>query len=154
MPASGRPTAPGTIGASATSPTADTTYLAQSQDAHGTIVRAPACARGCPLSGDGTIVLYDMTWPAWTAREAVGHGTEAIESCDPNCAAGGQYKVPVTVTFRDPVRDCTPQGILWLWTSASFSWPGGLPAALRGQAAPLNPWKFTALKGQLASTCS
>jgi hypothetical protein len=98
--------------------------------------------------------LYDMTWPTWTGTTAVGHGTEAIESCDPNCAAGGQYKVAVTVTLRDPVRDCTPQGTLWLWTSASFAWPGGLPKALRGPAAPVNPWTFTALKGQLTASCA
>jgi hypothetical protein len=120
----------------------------------GTIARAPACAHGCPLSGDGTIVLYDMTWPAWTAARAVGHGTEAIQSCVPSCSAGGQYKVAVTVTLRDPVRDCTPQGTLWIWTRAAFTWPNGLPGALGGQAAPDNPWTFTALKGQLSATCS
>jgi hypothetical protein len=95
-----------------------------------------------------------MTWPAWTGAQAVGRGAEAIESCDPSCAAGGQYTVAVTVTLRDPVRDCTPQGVLWLWTRASFTWPNGLPGALHGQAAPVSPWTFTALRGELASTCS
>jgi len=149
--------APGVIPAAtipALSATADSTYLAESQDPRGTIVRAPGCAHGCPLSGDGTIVLYDMTWPAWTAAQAVGRGTESIESCIPNCSAGGQYKVAVIVTLRDPVRYCTPQGTLWIWTRASFTWPNGLPRALWGQAAPYNPWPFTALKDRLNASCA
>ena len=146
------PVAPGSAPGSGA--TAATTYLAESQDIRGTIVRAPACAHGCPLSGDGTIILYDMTWTAWNGTQAVGRGTEAIESCVPTCAAGGQYKVAVTVTLRDPEPDCTPQGsTLWVWTSASFTWPDGLPKALRGQGAPDNPWTFTALRGELATSC-
>lgn len=146
------PVAPGSAPGSGA--TAATTYLAESQDIRGTIVRAPACAHGCPLSGDGTIILYDMTWTAWNGTQAVGRGTEAIESCVPTCAAGGQYQVAVTVTLRDPEPDCTPQGsTLWIWTSASFTWPNGLPKALRGQGAPDNPWTFTALRGELATSC-
>jgi hypothetical protein len=146
------PAAPGSAPGSGA--TAATTYLAESQDIRGTIVRAPACPHGCPLSGDGTIILYDMTWTAWNGTQAVGRGTEAIESCVPTCAAGGQYKVAVTVTLRDPEPDCTPQGsTLWVWTSASFTWPDGLPKALRGQGAPDNPWTFTALRGELATSC-
>jgi hypothetical protein len=58
------------------------------------------------------------------------------------------------VTLRDPEPDCTPQGsTLWIWTSASFTWPNGLPKALRGQSAPDNPWTFTALRGELATSC-
>ena len=149
--------APGVIPAAtipALSATADSTYLAESQDPRGTIVRVPGCAHGCPLSGDGTIVLYNMTWPAWTAVQAVGRGTESIESCIPNCSAGGQYKVAVTVTLRDPVRYCTPQGVMWIWTRASFAWPNGLPRSLWGQAAPYNPWPFTALKDELKASCA
>ena len=72
----------------------------------------------------------------------------------PISAAGRQYKVAVTVTLRDPEPDCTPQGsTLRVWTSASFSWPNGLPKALRGQGAPYNPWTFTALRDQLAISC-
>jgi hypothetical protein len=147
IPAATVPALPG-------APTADTTYLAESQDLRGTIVRAPDCAHGCPLSRLGTIVLYTMTWPTWSATQAVGRGTESIQSCIPTCSTGSQYMVAVTVTLRDPVRDCTPQGTLWIWTRASFAWPDGLPKALWGQAAPYNPWPFTALRNELASTCS
>ena len=61
---------------------------------------------GCPLSGDGTTVLWNMTWPTWTGGQAVGTGTEKIDGCDPNCAAGPEYSVAVTVTFSQPARDC------------------------------------------------
>ncbi len=130
-------------------PAADV-YLAEGQDVRGPLVRAPACAAGCPLSGDGTIVLYDMTWREWTRTEAVGTGTEEIQGCVPDCAAGPQYKVAVTVTLAAPKRDCvTPGASVYLWTKAAFRWPDGLPSRLQGPNAPYNPWPFTALKAQL-----
>jgi hypothetical protein len=132
----------------AVTPGADV-YLAEGQDAHGTIVRAPGCASGCPLSGDGTVFLYGMTWRQWTGTQAVGTGTEEIQSCVPNCA-GPQYKIPVTVTLSEPARDCaTSSAPMYLWTKAAFRWPNGLPSGLRGADAPYNPWLFTALKSQL-----
>jgi len=125
-------------------------FLAEGQDVHGTVVRAPACASGCPLSGDGTIVLYGMTWHEWTGSVAVGTGTEEIQGCVPNCAAGPHYKVPVTVTLTAPKRDCaTSGGGQYVWTRAAFHWPDGLPSGLRGRNAPYNPWTFTALESQL-----
>ena len=58
-------------------------YLAESQDPRGTTVREPGCATGCPLSGDGTIVLRDMTWSRWDDAEAVGTGTETHRELQP-----------------------------------------------------------------------
>jgi hypothetical protein len=149
----------GTTGASQSRPTASGSpaapqgagvYLAEGQDVRGTITRAPACASGCPLSGDGTVVLYGMTWHEWTGIQAVGTGTEEIQGCVPNCAAGAQYKVPVTVTLAAPKKDCaTSGGTLYVWTRAAFRWPHGLPGGLRGRDAPYNPWTFTALEAQL-----
>jgi hypothetical protein len=141
-------------GQSGSAPTAGTTYLAEGQNANGTLVRAPGCAQGCALSGDATSVLYNMTWSAWNATEAVGHGTENLEGCNPTCASGAQYRVAVTVTFSDPVKDCKAGQVIWLWTKATFTYPNGLPSALRGQNAPLNPWTFSALKNALSSMCS
>jgi hypothetical protein len=68
-------------------------YLAEGQDVRGTTAHAPGCQAGCPLSGDGTTVLWDMTWPTWAGGQAVGTGTEKIDGCDPNCAAGPEYSV-------------------------------------------------------------
>jgi hypothetical protein len=127
-------------------------YLAESQDPRGTSVHEPRCATGCPLSGDGTIVLWDMTWSQWDGAEAVGAGTEKIESCNPDCASGGQYSVKVGVTFTQPVKDCGDGGI-YFWTHAAFTWPAGLPAALRGGNGPINPWDFTQLRTVATDSC-
>ena len=108
-------------------------YLAESQDPRGTTVHEPRCAAGCPLSGDGTVVLRDMTWSRWDDAEAVGTGTERIESCTPDCASGGQYSVKVEVTLTQPVKDCG-DGI-GLWTHAAFTWP----AASRPPSAAVTP---------------
>jgi hypothetical protein len=125
------------------------TYLAESQDVHGTIVRAPHCTDGCPLSADGTIVLYDMTWHKWTAAKAVGTGAEWVLDCVPDCAYGPQYKFAVTVTLTSPEKDCATSAAMYLWTKATFRWPDGLPGGLQGPDAPYNPWTFTALQAQL-----
>ena len=127
-------------------------YLAESQDPRGTTVREPGCAAGSPLSGDGTIVLRDMTWSRWDDAEAVGTGTEKIESCNPDCASGGQYSVQVTVTLTQPVKDCGDG--FYLWTHAAFTWPAGLPAALRGGNGPINPWDWPQLRAAAKATCA
>jgi len=127
-------------------------YLAESQDVRGTTAHAPGCQAGCPLSGDGTTVLWDMTWPTWTGGQAVGTGTEKIDGCDPNCAAGPEYSVAVTVTFSQPARDCALGE--WFWTYATFTWPNGLPSALTGASAPANPWTFTQVKAEATQSCA
>ena len=127
-------------------------YLAESQDVRGTTAHAPGCQAGCPLSGDGTTVLWDMTWPTWTGGQAVGTGTEKIDGCDPNCAAGPEYSVAVTVTFSQPARDCALGE--WFWTYATFTWPNGLPSALTGASAPTNPWDFTQVKAEATQSCA
>jgi len=127
-------------------------YLAESQDVRGTTAHAPGCQAGCPLSGDGTTVLWDMTWPTWTGSEAVGTGTEKIDGCDPDCAAGPEYTVKVTVTFSQPARDCALGE--WFWTYATFTWPDGLPPALTGDSAPTNPWDFTQVKAEATQSCT
>jgi hypothetical protein len=126
-------------------------YLAESQDPRGTTVREPGCAAGCPLSGDGTIVLWDMTWSRWDDAEAVGTGTEKIESCNPDCASGGQYSVQVKVTLTQPVKDCGDG--TYFWTHAAFTWPAGLPAGLSGGNTPTNPWDWPQLRAAAKATC-
>lgn len=126
-------------------------YLAESQDPRGTTAREPGCAAGCPLSGDGTIVLWNMTWSRWDDAEAVGTGTEKIESCNPDCASGGQYSVQVKVTLTQPVKDCGDG--TYFWTHAAFTWPAGLPAALSGGNAPINPWDWPQLRAAAKATC-
>jgi hypothetical protein len=99
----------------------------------------PTCATGCGLSGDGTTELYNMTWSAWNGTDAVGTGTEKIDDCAPNCATGTLHSVAVAVTFSKPVQVCVGGVAKRYWTQVAFAWPQGLPAALSGANAPLNP---------------
>ncbi len=143
-------------------PTAANTFIAESQNTAGTPLHRPTCQHGCALSGDGTAILEHMTWSTWTGTVAVGTGMENLEDCNPDCASGGQYLVPVVVTFSHPLKDCTAQygsentalgGTRWFWTQATFSYPQGLPKLLRGSNAPTNPWVFVALIDQLHQSC-
>jgi hypothetical protein len=140
------------------------TFLAEGQNIGGTALHEPACRSGCVLSGDATSILNTMTWRSWTATAATGAGTENIEGCVPNCASGGQYRVPVVVTFSRPVRACPARtgtaragtaraGTRWFWSRASFRYPRGLPKALRGARAPANPWTFTSVIAQARESC-
>jgi hypothetical protein len=125
-------------------------YFALGGDPNGSAMYAS----GCPLSGDGTTSLWNMTWPTWNPAEAAGTGTEKIDDCNPSCATGKLYPVKVAVTFRDPVLVCTPQHTArHYWTRVSFSWPAGLPAALSGQSAPVNPVTYANITAERASSC-
>jgi len=146
------PATPSVTSTAGSVPSGADVYLAESQDVRGTTAHAPGCQAGCPLSGDGTTVLWDMTWPTWTGGQAVGTGTEKIDGCNPNCAAGPEYSVAVTVTFSQPARDCALGK--WFWTYATFTWPNGLPSALTGASAPTNPWDFTQVKAEATQSCA
>jgi hypothetical protein len=169
--AAGVPALGASSGASATSARTATaahtgadTFIAEGQNIGGTALHEPACRSGCVLSGDATSILSTMTWRSWTATAATGAGTENIEGCVPNCATGGQYRVPVVVTFSRPVKACPARtgtartgtarnGTRWFWSRASFSYPRGLPKALRGARAPTNPWTFTSVIAQARESC-
>ncbi len=145
---------PSTAGAvSATSAPAQVVYLAEGGSVGGTSVHAPACGTGCPLSGDGTTSLWDMTWPTWNSAVAVGQGTEKLDDCTPNCAAGTLHAVRVAVTLSRPVMVCAAGTGKWFWTRVSFTWPDGLPAAFSGGNAPLNPFDYPDIRAQSAKSC-
>jgi hypothetical protein len=146
------PATPSVTSTAGSVPSGADVYLAESQDVRATTAHAPGCQAGCPLSGDGTTVLWNMTWPTWTGGQAVGTGTEKIDGCDPNCAAGPEYSVAVTVTFSQPARDCALGE--WFWTYATFTWPNGLPSALTGASAPTNPWGFTQVNAEATQSCA
>jgi hypothetical protein len=156
--ASAPASSPGTASASpggAALPAAADTFIAEGQDLNGTALYEPACDNlGCPLSGDATTILYQMKWTAWSAAEAVGTGTYRVDACNPSCAAGPVYPVSVVVTFSQPVKVCSSSGARWFWSHASFRFPDGLPEALQGQAAPQNPWTFTALVAAARQSCA
>jgi len=155
-PASAQAAPPSTsaaVSAASSSAQARVVYLAEGGSVGGTSVHAPACGTGCPLSGDGTASLWDMTWPTWNSAVAVGRGTEKLDDCTPNCAAGTLHAVRVAVTLSRPVMACVAGTSRWFWTRVSFTWPDGLPAAFSGGNAPLNPFDYPDITAQSAKSC-
>jgi hypothetical protein len=153
-PASDQAVPPSTAApTSATPAPAQVVYLAEGGSVGGTAVHAPACAAGCALSGDGTTSLWDMTWPTWNSAVASGTGTEKLDDCTPNCAAGTLHAVRVAVTLSRPVMVCVAGTGKWFWSRVSFTWPDGLPAAFSGANAPLNPFDYQDITAQSAKSC-
>lgn len=136
-------------------PNPSVAYLAQGQDLHGKMLFKPACnGFGCALSGDSTIFLSKMTWKTWSGTKAVGAGIDKIDGCNPDCAAGPVYSVATVVTLSNPVKVCSSSHPRMVWTRASFRFPHGLPKALRGSNAPLNPWVFSSLISAAKHSCA
>jgi hypothetical protein len=134
---------------------AASTFLAEGQDIHGKLLFMPACnGFGCALSGDSTAFLSKMTWSTWSATKAVGTGTYKIDGCNPDCATGRIYPVATVVTLSNPVKVCSSSGIRWVWTRASFRFPDGLPAALRGGNGPSNPFVFSSVASAAQQSCA
>lgn len=52
--------------------------------------------------GDGNSRLVSLHWSRWDANAAVGRGTNAVNDCDPYCAAGTFHSYPVTVRLDLP----------------------------------------------------
>lgn len=128
-------------------------FLAEGGDVRGTTVYRPACGSGCPLSGDGTTALWNMTWTAWDSTQADGTGTEKIDDCNPNCAAGTLHAVAVRVALSRPVMVCASGQGTWYWTRVIFTWPNGLPAVFSGDNAPSNPFEYQGITAQQATSC-
>jgi hypothetical protein len=145
---------PATAAASPSAAGTDT-YLAEGQDLNGPLLHRPICGGyGCGLSGDSTAFLFQMTWTAWSGTVAVGLGTYRLNDCEPNCATGHVYSVSTQVILSQPVKACFPSGIRWVFSRAAFTFPDGLPKALQGQNAPLNPWTFSALITAAQQSCA
>jgi hypothetical protein len=143
------PAAPAASGspAGATQPPAGAVYFAQGGQLNGPVLYEPACRSGCELSGDSTTALWNMSWSSWNRTDAVGAGTEKLDDCDPNCAAGTVHAVKVVVTFSKPVTASCDGTTRQYWTQAAFSWPDGLPSAFSGQNAPENPFSYPGIGG-------
>lgn len=131
-----------------------TVYFAAGQGIFGQALYRPTNAQ---VSGDGTYFLSGMTWSAWTATTAVGSGTALLDDCNPNCAQGRIYHVPVTVTFSQPVRACKSTynapttDIRYFWSHAEFGYPDGLPRPVAGA---YTSWTFQGVVASAQQTCS
>ena len=62
--------------------------------------------------------------------------------------------MPAVVTLSHPVKVCSSAGTRWVWTKASFRFQHGLPEALRGSNAPLNPWVFSSVISAARHSCA
>jgi hypothetical protein len=162
-PASTAPAQPSTPAATPASPATSASpvaaggqkvFLAQGGDVRGTSEYRPACGSGCQLSGDGTTALWNITWTAWSSTAAAGTGTEKIDDCNPNCAAGTLHAVAVRVALSKPVLVCASGQGTWYWTRVTFTWPNGLPAVFSGDNAPQNPFDYADITAQQAASCS
>ncbi|MGC9379849.1 hypothetical protein [Streptomyces sp. MH13] len=102
------------LGAASAAPSADDTTQeqaqaqAQAQQAQTPVlvgcswqpeVRPEAFLLAC---GDGNSRLVSLHWVRWDTNAAVGRGTNAINDCDPYCAAGTFHSYPVTVRLDQP----------------------------------------------------
>jgi hypothetical protein len=56
------------------------------------------------LSGDGTNIVYGLTWPGWDGHGATGNGTVNVLGCNPNCASGSSTPTYVRIYLNDPVN--------------------------------------------------
>jgi hypothetical protein len=148
------PASPVGAGTGTAQPPGREVFLAEGGDVRGTTVYRTGCGSGCGLSGDGTTALWNMTWTTWNATEAIGTGTEKIDDCNPNCAAGTLHAVAVRVTLSNPVMVCQPSSGAWYWTRVTFVWPDGLPAVFSGGNAPTNPFNYPDITAQQATSCS
>jgi len=91
--------------------TARTAAAARPQTAPGTTAKTYIVALDClgkpdirPASytfacADGNDYLTKTTWTTWTQKLAGGYGTEVINDCIPNCAAGHFISYPALVVF-------------------------------------------------------
>lgn len=60
--------------------------------------------------GDGNSRLVSMHWYRWDAEAAVGRGSNAVNDCDPYCAAGAFRSYPVTVRLDRPTASAGDPG--------------------------------------------
>ena len=152
-PPSSVPATPAGAGSTSPGQSGPQVFLAEGGDVRGTAVYRPACDAGCGLSGDGTTALWNMTWTAWDSTQADGTGTEKIDDCDPNCAAGTLHAVAVRVALSKPVMACASGKGTWYWTRVIFTWPDGLPAVFSGDNKPSNPFDYPGIAAQQATSC-
>ncbi|MEU6293139.1 hypothetical protein [Streptomyces sp. NPDC046988] len=97
----------GTATAAPTAPTRQTTDPVLVDCAGQPEVRPGTFILAC---GDGNSRLVSMHWYRWDAEAAVGRGSNAVNDCDPYCAAGAFRSYPVTVRLDRPTASAGDPG--------------------------------------------
>lgn len=57
------------------------------------------------VSGDSSFYLESMTW-TWSSTQAIGTGTGAVNTCQPDCVHGKHISAPIKVSLSKPQRVC------------------------------------------------
>jgi hypothetical protein len=60
--------------------------------------------RRIDLTCDGTNTLTGLKWSSWSSSKARGGGTDALNTCTPDCAHGKRHKRAATVTLSKPMN--------------------------------------------------
>ncbi|HEY4024037.1 MAG TPA: hypothetical protein VGM75_35500 [Pseudonocardiaceae bacterium] len=55
------------------------------------------------MAADINAQIRNITWTSWTSSGALGHGSRAVDDCNPDCADGRITYIPETVTLSDVV---------------------------------------------------
>ncbi|MCX4870759.1 hypothetical protein OHU11_03230 [Streptomyces sp. NBC_00257] len=77
--------------------------------------------------GDGNNRLIDIHWSHWGPTSAVGRALDAVNDCDPYCAAGKFHTYPVIVRLDRPETWKTDSG-LRQFTRMQLVYTDGRPA--------------------------
>jgi len=79
---------------------------------------------------DGNDYLAKTTWTSWTQKLASGYGTEVINDCIPNCAAGHYISYPALVVFWGRAAVSGHKGE-FRYTQYTLIYPGKRPPAYK-----------------------
>ncbi|MET8871330.1 hypothetical protein [Nocardia sp. NPDC004604] len=63
------------------------------------VIEPPSLTLTC---ADGNNMINDITWDMWSGAQAVGHGTQHRNDCNPDCAAGRFIDSPAMLVLDDP----------------------------------------------------
>ncbi|MFI9507935.1 hypothetical protein [Nocardia sp. NPDC052566] len=85
-----------------TTPSSAAPSVAQLKDCGGKPVMRPASIT--VTCADANLSVTDITWLSWTDRDARGTGIEHRNNCQPDCAAGQQESMQVTIELSGPVN--------------------------------------------------
>ena len=91
-------------------------------------VRPGSFTLACADANDG---LIRLSWTSWTPHLASGYGTEQVNDCNPNCAAGHFHSYPVLVIFWGNAALRGHPGTQ-RYTNITLLYPGARPPVFNG----------------------
>jgi serine/threonine-protein kinase len=86
---------------------------------------------------DGGADLDHMTWTSWGPDGAEGEGYLSVNTCQPNCADGGQLHYPVKIVAANPEPAATSSGCpsnTSFYTELILAFPHNVPNGTNGES--------------------